>query len=867
MIVQCVNCSKEFSITDDMVGQNVICPNCGEHVLIASADGRPRVQLRRQESDAPHKVCPSCGAEMGEGAIVCVHCGRGLTLAKLRSRSAQGGARRPLAAIAATVVIVLALAGGAAWYLRWPPFDRFLGAGARPTVARAKTPPVAAAATNAPAAETNRMMFKTFTLSAESPDKAWFRGNLADLILRIAGDYPAPLVIDPEIAGELARIAVTLDAAGAFTNPAAVAELLKPYGFTIRSVTLKPGTKIEALTTAATWTYGTAVWHLQQKDADEAARILKTAPAESSEFAGHCRDLGLALEQILALARDAGALRRRAKTEAEKCKTMRQSVAHRETATTASMTKDTAQKDYQAAQVLLARQMQIVTACWDDFNALVERAVAANPALVKRYHEARYTFGLAGEARYLLESLFALYGQLKDIEDLLQTTEVKNNKPALTPEPVELQNLLTGLQAWCDARDRYFNEALNYIGQNESKAYRSFSAAHALDRGALLARVGVGYGQTRLFAAGLRALHAARELCPPVADLEKEAARTGRRGFCRAARRLLSGAAGEDALPLARTGTVCALSTHVTDENGAIFSCMVQPADAPPLAAARRDVTRDYWGCGVWRELVDPPGENVRVAFGGYGAADYTVRMAAGEMWKWLATVDENRLLAAGRGMRVDCHDLLYRKPADSIGLAMAVGGCSIFRGASVRQETAVTGIVRADGGLQAVGGMACKVAGALGAPSGVEVLLVPAENEPDLALIPFDQLCRVTIVCVKDAGACLKYALTAESNPVDLGRVYAVRAPSGTTTQTLERVYEVWQDISEWPAGKMADHYALDLLQDAQVRLLIGDRDGAADLLRIVGQLNPDIYNARRLLEMMRLYRRPAAASGSTGG
>jgi hypothetical protein len=94
----------------------------------------------------------------------------------------------------------------------------------------------------------------------------------------------------------------------------------------------------------------------------------------------------------------------------------------------------------------------------------------------------------------------------------------------------------------------------------------------------------------------------------------------------------------------------------------------------------------------------------------------------------------------------------------------------------------------------------------------GVELAIVPKENEPDLLLVPADQLCRLIIVVADDFDAHLKIA----------------------TKQEAER--------------------ALQQLRVAQMQLLLGEREKPVALLQSVVATHPELYNARRLLELLRI-------------
>lgn len=77
--IECPNCGRTFTVSEDMGGLAVTCPQCEQQVSVPlpheAAEQRPRLQVRRDVPVAGGKKCPSCGGIMAEDAIICVRCG------------------------------------------------------------------------------------------------------------------------------------------------------------------------------------------------------------------------------------------------------------------------------------------------------------------------------------------------------------------------------------------------------------------------------------------------------------------------------------------------------------------------------------------------------------------------------------------------------------------------------------------------------------------------------------------------------------------------------------------------------------------------------------------------------------------------
>ncbi|HUZ12383.1 MAG TPA: endopeptidase La [Caulobacteraceae bacterium] len=104
-------------------------------------------------------------------------------------------------------------------------------------------------------------------------------------------------------------------------------------------------------------------------------------------------------------------------------------------------------------------------------------------------------------------------------------------------------------------------------------------------------------------------------------------------------------------------------------------------------------------------------------------------------------------------------------KDGPSAGVAMAVAITSVLTGVPVRKDLAMTGEITLRGRVLAIGGLKEKLLAAL--RSGVKTVLIPLENEKDLAEVPDNVKSGLTIVPVATVDEVLARALTAPLIPI----------------------------------------------------------------------------------------------------
>ncbi|MFZ5789068.1 MAG: endopeptidase La [Pseudomonadota bacterium] len=113
-------------------------------------------------------------------------------------------------------------------------------------------------------------------------------------------------------------------------------------------------------------------------------------------------------------------------------------------------------------------------------------------------------------------------------------------------------------------------------------------------------------------------------------------------------------------------------------------------------------------------------------------------------------------------------------KDGPSAGIAMLTSIVSVLTGIPVRKDVAMTGEITLRGRVLPIGGLKEKLLAALRA--GTKTVLIPAENEKDLAEIPDNVKRGLQIIPVSNADEVLRNALTKEPTPIEWSEPEEVR-------------------------------------------------------------------------------------------
>jgi ATP-dependent Lon protease len=105
-------------------------------------------------------------------------------------------------------------------------------------------------------------------------------------------------------------------------------------------------------------------------------------------------------------------------------------------------------------------------------------------------------------------------------------------------------------------------------------------------------------------------------------------------------------------------------------------------------------------------------------------------------------------------------------KDGPSAGVAMSVAIISVLTGIAVRRDVAMTGEVTLRGRVLPIGGLKEKLLAAL--RCGIKTVIIPEENEKDLAEIPDNVKTHMKIVPVSNVTEVLKVALVRVPEPIE---------------------------------------------------------------------------------------------------
>ena len=126
-------------------------------------------------------------------------------------------------------------------------------------------------------------------------------------------------------------------------------------------------------------------------------------------------------------------------------------------------------------------------------------------------------------------------------------------------------------------------------------------------------------------------------------------------------------------------------------------------------------------------------------------------------------------------------------KPKDgpSAGLAMVTSIVSVLTGIPVRKDVAMTGEVTLRGNALAIGGLKEKLLAAL--RGGIKTVLIPQENEKDLAEIPDNVKQGLEIIPVSHVSEVLKIALVSKPEPIEWDEAAEEAAAQALANPTAE--------------------------------------------------------------------------------
>jgi ATP-dependent Lon protease len=126
-------------------------------------------------------------------------------------------------------------------------------------------------------------------------------------------------------------------------------------------------------------------------------------------------------------------------------------------------------------------------------------------------------------------------------------------------------------------------------------------------------------------------------------------------------------------------------------------------------------------------------------------------------------------------------------KDGPSAGVAMATSIISVITGIPVRRDVAMTGEVTLRGRVLPIGGLKEKLLAALRA--GIKTVIIPSENEKDLAEIPENVKAGLKIIPVSNVDEVLKVALVRQPEPISWEEPAEVVAPRAVVESDADAV------------------------------------------------------------------------------
>jgi ATP-dependent Lon protease len=121
-------------------------------------------------------------------------------------------------------------------------------------------------------------------------------------------------------------------------------------------------------------------------------------------------------------------------------------------------------------------------------------------------------------------------------------------------------------------------------------------------------------------------------------------------------------------------------------------------------------------------------------------------------------------------------------KDGPSAGVAMVTSIVSVLTAIPIKRELAMTGEITLRGRVLPIGGLKEKLLAALRA--GIKTVLIPSENEKDLAEIPDNVKKGLTIIPVKNVDDVLRLALVSPLTPIEWIEPAEVEKVAGGTTE-----------------------------------------------------------------------------------
>ena len=676
-----------------------------------------------------------------------------------------------------------------------------------------------------------------------------FSGNGFDFIVSLSSERQAQLSIDPIAIDRLANLKVSISVPSLNPTATLVEAEASKAGLVLNPVELAPNVKVLFLTTPSAWGYYQAIGKIKTGDFQGAYKILADTTADSSAFGNDVTGLKVVLQNILQGNRDLAAMEKHVQSSMESLARADSAVINLEAFAASTSSHAVGQE---AAKMAAARAKsewaQAVASYVKVYNGLLQFDDVMfdhSSPLVSRFREVSDT-GLIAEPKMILGQLVLGLTRMKDLHLLAENARgtersvdafrelVEKSRSKFDEPPSDIREMQAEMERSSDTVNGTIRQAVAVLGNNPALAEELFVVAHALDRSELIACAGLGYSQVRKHSVSLNQMFRGIDAASAVSERERlihELQVQQKTHLIEALTALgMTNAPPPFSIRPIKVGSSKGLAIH--EDQGAIFgiSVSVPPMDKPTPAPQTQ--AEGYWA-KLTRKLRVSETTGEPIVFGDYGQKDFNLLISSVQALKWLRSIEPG-MTSNSLGLKIEFHNLLGAKGGDSAGSTIAVSAYSSLKDIGVFQDLAMTGSIRADGAIKAVGGVPEKIEGA-NREAGVETVLVPYENRANLLVVPVSTLCRLAVITLGDAREYLRYSVS----------------PVPSLSSADARQYAALRN-------------ALARLRVAQALLLAGERKVAFKLLREVSATHPEIYNAGRLLELLSSKIYPLAANSS---
>lgn len=625
---------------------------------------------------------------------------------------------------------------------------------------------------------------------------------LVDGLVRLSGAQPGlRLAIDPDAMPLLGGVRIKATDLAGLTNAATLGVYLYGVQRTLIArecpIAETDSNRVCLVTTESIWAYAMACHALAQNQTNRAFQVLHEATLDNSEFGQHARNVRQWLRDVHDRQAELSTWADRAGSSIGRQADVRRAVAE---ALSGLLQTNLLARALLAQRLDADQDGQFVT------EAAFELASVLDQAQVVRTIAANLKAGTQAPAA-------ARVGGQDD-----GGVRNRGEDALLESWSRQLQRLQESARASVQGLNAAHFETATNDSQVAENARRA-AAALIRDRGNVMARGALGYWLVRQ--ASLAGCSASPQPVP-LAALIRACRADQKAGLLRAALDLCGQAAVVPPASLRRVGAVEWLGLDLEAGGGERVSLAVR------FSPGRASGGRMAADSGIFQlPLVDGSNSTVRalarfrtlpLAYAGQDVRETAWQVAACDVDVWLEHFGGARL--ADQTLHVTVGVPTVQVSADSAGFATALAACSAMMNLPLRADLVLAGALQTNGTVRAVPGVGERLRAAVAAP-GIEIVLLPSGNEPDLLLETPDTLCRSTVVLVDDALSALRFA----------------------TSTSYQRA-------------------ALAKLHQAQALILTGDWDKAKPLLLDVASEAPEIYNARRLLAWMTCWHPPSAAA-----